>query len=571
MKKIEIKINGDSIVSGGSYDLGTYEVGELINFKLRIENKGNGNLSLNGAVPVELSGAGAGGCQVSLQPANTVLMRSFKEAGLTCQYDSVSEPTIDVRVANNDQDENPYLVNLKIKIIVNKVQDGNMELAGMEKWLKYGSSSIFEKSTTVFKNGLRSLHFGTPGTNAGIQQRFIAVEAGKIYRLSLNYRLTNGQLKVRLGANSSNADFENKMVVLSDVGQWNSYTREFKVPANFVGDWRFVASTVGGEAYLDNVRIEEIAKFTPVADGDMEYPTTARWVAYGVSTVFEKNIVYRNGRRSIRVAAVGGGFQQRFLAVEKGKNYRLTFNYRINRGQLVNRLGVNDSNGDFEGKAATLTKIGSWESYIREFKVPDNFVGDFRIVFVAKNGESYIDDVKIEEIVLIANLVTDGNMELAGVGAWTDWGTVLLKEKYSQDRHAGGYSLHLRTGAAGDTLLLGGIQQIGVSGLAPGQIYVFSFWYKHVQGRMVPRLGIGSSNNDFELAGGQGRIPIIDAPSASWQYYERSFIVPADFAGDFRMVFALYDMRLNPDGQSFTHLDYAETYLDDVEIRLADI
>lgn len=561
--EIEVKVDGYVVVSNSTLDLGSYVAGEQISFKVRVENKGNGNLSLNGVTPIELQGDAVNFCQVTAQPMATVGARGFKEATVVCQYADAGDNAVDLKISSNDQDENPYLLSLKLKTINNKVQDGTMETVGVGKWGAYGAPTTLEKSTTIFKNGKQSLHIA----GAGFQQRFVAVEAGKIYRLSLNYRIVSGQFKNWLGINTSNGDFENRLVVLSDTGAWYAYTREFKVPANFVGDFRLVSSIIGGEVYVDDMIIYEIPNFTTVADGDMEYPGTDRWLKYGTPTVFQKSTtVYFGGKRSLRVSAVSGGFQQKFLVVEAGKNYRLSLNYKLTNGTMSVKLGNNSSNADFENKGATFSKTGQWLNYVREFKVPNNFVGDFRLVGNVVAGEAYVDDVKIEEV--LPSIIIDGDMELPTAGAWMDYGQVIsIKEKSTVEKHSGNNSLHIKTGVPG-TVSVNGVQQFGINNtvLIPGKSYKLSFWYKNISGTFIPRLGDHDSDHDFFFVPAQW--PKQDGPTNGWQLYERVFVAPANPSNDFRVVFVMVN-NSTKDG-IYVKLDNAEVYVDEVKIELVE-
>lgn len=394
---IDLKFADDLIASGANFDAGTYSTNEQFNFKVQIENAGNGDLLLNGPTPIELVGDGALHCQIPAQPETTVAGNSSKEVGIVCQYDAEGDQTIEIHVQNNIPDKSPYVVFGKVKITTNKVQDGLMEAEGLDKWIKYGTPTTLEKSTAVFKNGSRSMHVVAP---SGFQQRFVAVEAGKIYRFSFYYNSKNSQLKAYLGNNNSNGDFEGRMAILINADQWNSYAREFQVPANFVGDWRVIFVTMG-EAYVDDVKIEEIAGFSMIQDGDMENPTTDRWKKYGTPPIMEKSaIIFKNGKRSMRIntAGTGGGFQQTFIPVKAGKSYRLSFYARLTSGKYRISLGNNDSNSDFENKPIIITAIGDFNQYVREFKVPDNFTGDWRLVFSLANGEAYVDDIEISPL-----------------------------------------------------------------------------------------------------------------------------------------------------------------------------
>lgn len=426
------------------------------------------------------------------------------------------------------------------------VQDGDMEMAGVVNWRNYGAPVNKEKTSFRAYSTQNSIRLNTAGTNAGIQQLAIPVQAGKSYRFSFYYNNLTGTLKSWLGIRSSNGDFEGKIVSLpATAGVWKLYSREFTVPPDFLSDFRVVILLTDGDAYIDNVAIEEIAPLSFVRDGDMELNGLENWRNWSVpSSPTEKtNVSSHSPTKSIHLTTLGthAGIQQTNILLRAGKNYRYSFYYNLLSGTLETNLGIRSSNSDFEGKSVSLSPTnGQWKEYVREFTVPATFVNDFRVIIRIRNGEGYTDDVKIEEIQSVP-LVKDGNMEFPDVSEWRGYGTPTLKEKTRDYAVSPVQSLHVNA-----ENINAGVQQLNIP-VQAGQNYRYSFRYKLVIGRIVTRLGIRSSNADFE-----SKPATLNRVNDDWQIYTRDFTVPADFISDFRLVI---------------NLNNGEGYIDDVMIE----
>ncbi len=279
--------------------------------------------------------------------------------------------------------------------------DGDMELQDAAAWVNWGNPGVKEKSAVEFVSGTRSLHVDTRvSLGGGVQQINIPVRPNRTYKLSFKYKLLSGELFSLLGIRTSNSDFENKKARFVQAGNvWKSYSRTFTVPSSFVNDLRLVYTLRAGEVFIDDVLLEE----TPVADGNMEALGLESWSSWGSPSIREKsNAEFVSGTQSLHlntIASTGGGAQQVNVKVKAGHAYRLSLKYKLLSGQFFALLGIRNSNTDFENRKARFATISNdWQSYTREFTVPQDFAGDFRIVFPTRSTNVYIDDVDVQEI-----------------------------------------------------------------------------------------------------------------------------------------------------------------------------
>ncbi|PIR26338.1 MAG: hypothetical protein COV43_02070 [Deltaproteobacteria bacterium CG11_big_fil_rev_8_21_14_0_20_42_23] len=410
------------------------------------------------------------------------------------------------------------------------VLDGNMESANVDLWRSYGNPGVKEKSSDEFTDGIQSMHLNTIGTDGGIQQLNIPVEAGKWYEYSFQYKLNEGELRTLLGINSSNTDFEGKISILSPTnGNWISFSRKFQVPADYSSGLRIVAATRAADVYIDNVQLKETEWQNLLKDGNMEFAGVAEWRSYGNPAVKEKSIAEAvSGVQSIYLNTIGtnGGIQQLDIPVEPGRWYECAFQYKLTEGELRTLLGINSSNVDFEGKTTRITNINeNWTQYTRQFRVPDNFTSGFRLVISTRPADVYLDNITIRPIPK-PGLIIDGDMEAVGVGAWRSYASPAIKIKSEDEFVGGAQSMHINT--AGGT---GGMQQLSIP-VEAGRLYDYTFQYKLNQGSLRTLLGIASSNADFE-----GADETLQSADGNWHEYTRQFRVPANFTKDFRLIF----------------------------------
>lgn len=149
-----------------------------------------------------------------------------------------------------------------------------------------------------------------------------------------------------------------------------------------------------------------------VADGNMNAPDLAEWRWYGPQNLYQK--VQNNGvggddlamyLRSVESPSGAGGFQKwqaqgTPINVLPGMTYVFSFDYNIAQGQLIPRLGIANSNVDFENTVVRLeTTNGDWAHYERTFTVPNNFVGDLRMVMQSSRVDAFVDNITIEAFI----------------------------------------------------------------------------------------------------------------------------------------------------------------------------
>lgn len=306
---------------------------------------------------------------------------------------------------------------------VDVLVDGDMEAQNMDAWRVWGRVTpqfTFEKNLVHPEApvGQRyAMHMNAQATNGGIQQLNIPVQAGKTYLLKMSYRLVSGSLRPLMGIRNSNTDFENKFEVLSQVTpndpnvSWG-YARYVTIPNNFVGDFRFVLTLQNGEAYIEEVTLLDVdtlnqGVYNPNADDSrlvrdpyMSMGGISHWKRWGNPVLLEKDFDQTprdewDTALHIDARGTSSGVQQFNIPVRAGQSYRLQFSHRVLSGALQPMIGIGTSNSDFERQYVALRPNNAWQNYQRDFTVPLNFSGDFRLVFVLKNGEGWLDDVTL--------------------------------------------------------------------------------------------------------------------------------------------------------------------------------
>ncbi len=267
------------------------------------------------------------------------------------------------------------------------IEDGDMEADGTAAWLTYGGGNYTKQSDVVF-NGSQAM-----AVNAGgFQQRFLPVEAGGKYRLSVRHKRDSGTLAVRMGLNTSNADSFGGGLSTSSGTDWALHTRVVTMPANIVGDVRLVVRCTG-VCYIDDVKLEPLEL---LADWNAEAPGVGAWTKYtAVLGLLEKVVAdVFAGARSLHLAQ--GGVQQLGIKVQAGATYNLSLWYKNNSGRFRVRLGANASNYDFAGQEFSTAVVGGWTQYTRQFTVPANFTGTFRLVLISdRGGDVLVDNTSI--------------------------------------------------------------------------------------------------------------------------------------------------------------------------------
>lgn len=224
------------------------------------------------------------------------------------------------------------------------------------------------------------------------------------------------------------------------------------------------------------------------------------------------------------------GIQMRHIPVSAGKSYRLTFDYVLEKGLIYPRLGIRNSNADFERKQLKIRDLtfGQWATYTRDFTVPSSFNGDFRIVISSQNAIWSVDNISITENNQ-PTLIQDGDMEQLGRGSWRNYGRPNEVTKVPKN---GPEDTALFVDSVGKG---SGVTSEYISVVA-GKTYKLSFDYKATGSRFRARInmpGFGGNNSDFEAH--YRNI----ANSEDWANYERTFTVPNDLAGNIRIFFSI--------------------------------
>lgn len=419
--EIDVLVNGTALPNGSIFTLGSVNVGETRDVTVTIDNPGASPLQLSGN-PV-VGGPDAALFTVTALPRVVIAARSRTQMLIRFTAQSTGSKVAQIRVTSNDADESQYVFVLRADVVNNIIRDGNMEAVLLPaNWIKWGTVIGYEKSSVFSVSPRQSMHHTSLNTHTGFQQLNVPVRAGQRYRYSLRYKLISGRVETNLGIRSSNSDFEAKPGVLNRAnGEWQKYTREFTVPQNFVKDFRVVIRVVSGEAYVDDVVLEEIPQVVPpiVIDGTMESEGIGVWVPYGRPLVMEKTaLTTHGGVQSFHIVSQANfGFQQLNIVLRAGQQYRLRAWYRNNGGTLIPRISTNNSSVDFEFRNGDPREPllgntnGEWRLYERTFTALANYVGPYRAVFMHSNadfgppyrnlpqGEVWVDDVTIEEIV----------------------------------------------------------------------------------------------------------------------------------------------------------------------------
>lgn len=343
---------------------------------------------------------------------------------------------------------------------VDVLVDADMEAPNMDAWRTWGRANplfTLEKSRIRQGNELEqhfALHMNAPATAGGVQQINIPVQAGKTYLFTMRYRLLSGTLRPLFGIRSSNSDFENRFEILSKItpndpdAYWD-YARYVTIPNNFAGDFRFVLTAQNGESFIEEAHLFDASTLNNqwifgsygddsklIRDAYMGLTGTSLWRAWGSPSALVKDgdpSPSDEWDYALRLDTRGtnAGVQQTNIPVRAGQSYRLSFSYRVSSGILQPLLGVNTSNSDFEKLVVGLRPNNAWQQYQRDFTVPLNFAGDFRAVFILKNGEGWIDNVTLTPVV---NGQISGTLSIQDVdrGDWVglpDHEIVLLGEE----------------------------------------------------------------------------------------------------------------------------------------------
>ncbi|MBU0661019.1 carbohydrate binding domain-containing protein [Patescibacteria group bacterium] len=492
-----IQVDMVDVASGTSVDIGYVYIDDLGagQKSITLQNNGNVDLSIDSIRCINLVNTS---CTLSHQVDS--LDVGAKEV-ITLELtptDSALPISIDVVVESNDPDTGVYTVTLTGEPQRNIVVDGDMEDMNNE-WRRWGRPNNVDylfKTTVEAYQGEYSSYIDSQGAvHAGIQQVNVPVQAGGTYVFRFKYKLLSGELYSILGIRSSNADMEIAPDALTQVSaDWQVYERQFTVPADFVEDFRVRLSVLSGEAYIDDIQIEEIAVVDVLKDADLEKIGTDDWRGWGGNTNWRKSVAeVHGGSQSLEVGdALHGssGVLQDGLKFEKTKKYQVSFWYKLNAGKFYAIIGDNSANAAVNSGTSFVTgnADATWKQHT--FIVDGAwFVSNNPIFRMSmRDGQVFVDDIEVTEIEVLPSIV-DGDMEKIGTDDWRGWGGNTNWRKSVLDMHGGVQSLEI----GGIDNSSGGVLQEGLR-FDADKDYELSFWYKVNTGTLYAIIGDNSAN-----------------------------------------------------------------------------
>lgn len=345
------------------------------------------------------------------------------------------------------------------------------------------------------------------------RQARLPLAPGGIYRLSAQLDCLSGTCDAEMVfANGQRAYGFGQGVTDGPV----PYERIIRVPDDVTaGDLVF---SVEGSALLDAIALTPLdASASIVTNGSFESPFALGWRRYGAAGCGVLEAAAWDGGRVLR--CVDRGAQQMGIPARPNTRYRLSWRRR-GAGRLEVRIGDGSSNGDAFGQRVIMPRLGdAWVLEDRLFTWPANGSADLRLVMRAF-GEAQIDDIRLEPLPAGDNLLRDGDFETGILAGWTRYGPQIC----------GTSAAAAFAGSSGAACNDGGFQQASLP-VAAGKAYRLRYAYRVDAGTVSVRLGIGTSNVDFEGAG------LISGRTNGWQQRDRRIVMPADLAGDARLVF----------------------------------
>ncbi len=108
--EINIQVNGSNVASGGSIDVGSTST--TMSFAINVQNSGSNTLNLTGSPRIVVSGANASDFVVTTQPVSSIAAGSNSLATVAFTPSANGVRTATLTIANNDPDENPYVITL---------------------------------------------------------------------------------------------------------------------------------------------------------------------------------------------------------------------------------------------------------------------------------------------------------------------------------------------------------------------------------------------------------------------------------------------------------------------------
>jgi photosystem II stability/assembly factor-like uncharacterized protein len=197
--EINVKVNTASIASAGQYAFGDQIIGitsAAVTFT--IENTGTGVLNLTSSPKVIMSGANANEFIVN-QPASTAVTSGATITfSVTFSPSTTSSKTAQLSIANNDSDENPYIINLTgtgtcsnpTKPIITQVNNSDFTsstltsssapVGGTYQWFVNGTAiaNASSQSYTTSASGSYSVRITVAGGCSSTSDPFVLVVTG---------------------------------------------------------------------------------------------------------------------------------------------------------------------------------------------------------------------------------------------------------------------------------------------------------------------------------------------------------------------------------------------------------
>jgi hypothetical protein len=197
--EINIKQNNTNIASSGSYAFGNQDIGSAsTSVTFTIENTGTGVLNLTSSPKVIISGANANEFIVNQPASTTVASGATTTFSVTFSPSTTSGKTAQFSIANNDSDENPYIVNLTgtgtcsnpTKPIITQVNNSDFTSStltsssapagGTYQWFVNGTAiaNAASQSYTTSASGSYSVRITVAGGCSSTSDPFVLVVTG---------------------------------------------------------------------------------------------------------------------------------------------------------------------------------------------------------------------------------------------------------------------------------------------------------------------------------------------------------------------------------------------------------
>jgi photosystem II stability/assembly factor-like uncharacterized protein len=194
--EINIKQNNTNIASSGSYAFGNQDIGSAnTSVTFTIENTGTGVLNLTSSPKVIISGENANEFIVNQTASTTVASGATTTFSVTFSPSTTSGKTAQLSIANNDSDENPYIINLTgtgtcsnpTKPIITQVNNSDFTSStltsssapagGTYQWLVNGTAiaNATSQSYTTSASGSYSVRITVAGGCSSTSDPFVIV------------------------------------------------------------------------------------------------------------------------------------------------------------------------------------------------------------------------------------------------------------------------------------------------------------------------------------------------------------------------------------------------------------